>query len=361
MTRALAFVASLGVFVAALGVVVPAAPAVALPPGTKVQMYQGGLSFPVDMAWVAGTKKIFFTEKNTGKVRVMVGRRLLGRACVDIPVASDGEQGALGITLHPRFQRTKWLYVMYTNASPEEMRVTRYTVKRNRCGRAKRIMANVPASSGYHNGGQLEFVGGKLFISTGENHNAGAAQSKTNRLGKILRYNADGSVPATNPFSIPGNRNPVWSYGHRNPFGLAHKPGTSKLYETENGPGCDDELNLIKKGRNYGWGENYESGGYCGTAGVGDNPKGPLKRWTPPIVPTDPWWYRGRMGALSGSLYMGDFEGNLHRFVMNARGTRVRDDRIIHSTDSIVDVSKGPGGWLYFLTPSSIQRIVPSN
>lgn len=329
-------------------------PSVALPSGVRVQTWEGGLSFPVDMAWVKGTKKIFFTEKNTGKIRVMIRRRLLRRACTTLDVANAGEQGALGIVLHPRFKKNKWLYVMYTNRAPEEMRVTRFRVRRNRCRSPKTIMANVPASSGYHNGGQLEFVGNKLFISTGENHNAAAAQMTTNRLGKILRYNADGSIPKGNPFSTALDRNPVWSYGHRNPFGLARKPGTKRLYESENGPSCDDELNLIRKGRNYGWGANYE----CGS-GQGTDPVSPLKRWTPPIVPTDPWWYRGRMKSLSGSLYMGDFDGNLHRFVMNDRGTRVRRDRVIYRGDPIVDVSKGPGGWLYFLTPTSIKRIVP--
>lgn len=342
------------VLVAAALVLIEPPPVRALPSGTRVQTYEGGLSFPIDMAWVKGTKKIFFTEKDTGKIRVMIGRRLLARACVRLDVANDGEQGALGIVLHPSFKHNKWLYVMYTNRSPEEMRVTRFRVRRNRCGDPKTIMANVPASSGYHNGGQLEFVGSKLFVSTGENHDAAAAQSTSNRLGKILRYNDDGTVPDGNPFSTATDRNPVWSYGHRNPFGLARKPGTERLYETENGPDCDDELNLIRKGGNYGWGANYQ----CGS-GQGASPIAPLKRWTPPIVPTDPWWYRGRMKSLSGSLYMGDFNGDLHRFVMNDRGTRVRRERIIYSGDAIVDVSKGPGGWLYFLTPSSIMRIVP--
>lgn len=332
----------------------PVGLSVAVPSGTKVQTYKSGLAFPVDMAWVPGSKKVFFTEKETGKVRVLKGRRLLARPCVDIDVASEGEQGALGIVLHPSFEQTRWLYVMYTNASPEEMRVTRYRVTRNRCGSPKTILAGVPASSGYHNGGQLEFVGNKLFVSTGENHDASQAQSRTSRLGKILRFNANGTIPPGNPFSTAADPNPVWSYGHRNPFGLAHRPGTKKLYETENGPSCDDELNLIRKGRNYGWGSGYD----CGS-GVGDNPKAPLKRWTPIIVPTDPWWYRGRMKRLSGHLYMGDFQGKLHRFFMNRRGTRVREDRVIHRGDPIVDVSKGPGGWLYFMTPSSILRIVP--
>lgn len=335
--------------------VLPSTPLNAVPQGTKVQTYKAGLAFPVDMAWVPGTRKVFFTEKDSGKVRVLIGKRLLGRACVDLAVASDGEQGALGIVLHPRFKKTKWLYVMYTNASPEEMQVSRFTVRQNRCRSPKLIMSGVPASSGLHNGGQLEFVGRKLFVSTGDNLDAGQAQNTSSKLGKILRFNADGTIPETNPFNTALDKNPVWSYGVRNPFGLARRPGTTKLYETENGTDCDDELNLIKRGRNYGWGDNYQ----CGS-GRGEDPVDPLKRWTPVIVPTDPWWYRGRMKKLSGSLYMGDFNGDLHRLVMNDKGTQVTADRIIHSGDPIVDVSKGPGGWLYFMTPSAIFRIVPN-
>lgn len=330
------------------------ATASALPRGIGVSTYRDNLAFPIDMAWVKGTKKIFFTEKNTGKIRVMVGRRLKARACANLDVSSSGESGALGIVLHPNFRNNHWLYVYYTNASPRENRVARFTVEDNNCRNRKIIVEGLAAGSGYHNGGQLEFVGDKLFVSVGENHSAGNAQQTGNRLGKILRFNGDGSVPDGNPFSLPGNPNPVWSYGHRNPFGLAHKPGTKQLFETENGPSCDDELNRIKKGRNYGWGDNYD----CGS-GVGINPKRPLRRWTPVIVPTDLWWYRGRMDRLSNRLYMGDFSaGKLHRFVLNPKGTRIRKHSVIYNNPSgIVDVSEGPGGWLYFLTPSSIRRI----
>jgi glucose/arabinose dehydrogenase len=324
----------------------------ALPSGTRVQTYKGSLNFPIDIAWVEGTNKLFFTEKNTGRIRVMVGRRLLTIPCRDLPQFSGGEAGALGITLHPGYENNHWLYVYFTKNSPRENRVVRFKVENNRCVNRRVILKGLPASSGYHNGGQLEFMNGKLFIAVGEDHSPGNAQNTSNRLGKILRVNPDGSIPSGNPFN-----NKVWSYGHRNPFGLAAHPSKSWLFETENGPSCDDELNRIRKGRNFGWGDSYPCGG-----GVGPNPVGPLRRWTPPIVPTDLWWYRGRMGKLSGSLYMGDFgNGRLHRFRLNSTGSNVVGHSIVVDMGSgIVDVSKGPGGWLYFATSSAIFRIVPN-
>jgi aldose sugar dehydrogenase len=329
-----------------------ASPVDAVPKGTKVVTYKDGLAFPVDMAWVRGSNKIFFTEKG-GNIRVMVGKKLLGTPCKRLDVNSAGERGALGIVLHPQFESNHYLYVFYTKASPLEHRVTRFTVRKNRCKSAKHIVTGLNASSsGYHNGGQLEFAGGKLFVTTGEAHSPSLAQDTGNRLGKVLRYNPGGGIPNDNPF---GNDNPVWSYGHRNPFGLARKPGSKRLYSTENGPSCDDELNLIKKGRNYGWGSGYS----CGTNGVGSNPKGPLRRWSSVIVPTDPWWYKGDLRRLNGSLYVGDFGGRLHRIGFTNNGKKLDFDRVIHSApNGITDVSIGPGGKLYFLTTQAIYRIV---
>ena len=335
----------------------PRSEATAKPQVLRVETYRKGLSFPVDMAWVEGTRRFFFTEKDTGRVRVMVGRRLIDRPCADLDVAAEGERGALGIVLHPDFSTNAKLYVYYTNRSPLENRVSQFTVEENRCVDERAIVTGISASSsGYHNGGQLEFVGNKLFVATGEAHLPATAQATDNLLGKILRFNADGTIPASNPFNEAGERNPVWSYGHRNPFGLAVRAGTSQLFESENGPGCDDELNRILPGRNYGWGDLYE----CGTPGVGPNPEPPLARWGTVIVPTDLFWYVGRISSLSDDLYMGDFaQGRLHRFHLNDEGTRILDRAVVHDApEGIVDVTNGPGGWLYFMTPSAIYRIV---
>ena len=346
--------AMLAVGVAA--VVLFPAPVLALPDGTEVQAYETGLAFPVDMAWVKGTKKIFFTEKDSGNIRVLNKGKLLATSCRNLDVDNSGERGALGIALDPDYQDNHRLYVYYTNRDPLENRVTRFKVKNNRCKNPTNIITGISSASGYHNGGQLEFVRGKLFVTTGEGHDPSEAQDTGNRLGKVLRYTPGGKIPDGNPFSTADSKSSVWSYGHRNGFGLAHKPGTNLLYQTENGPSCDDELNLIKKGRNYGWGSGYT----CGTKGVGPDPKGPMKRWSSVIAPTDPTWYEGKLDALDKDLYMGDYNnGHLHRLVIKGDGTKFKKDRIIYrSGDSIQDVAEGPGGWLYFATTTGIFRIV---
>ena len=324
----------------------------------KAQVYKGGLDFPVDLAWVDGTEKLFFTEKATGNIRVLNGRQLVPKPCATVPATALGEQGTLGITLDPAFDDNGYLYVYYTNEEPHENRVTRFIVKGDRCIEPEHIITGIPAfDSTRHVGGQLEIIDDKLFVSVGDGYSEPAnAQDTSGPLGKVNRYNLDGSIPDDNPFSGDGGASPAWSIGHRNPFGLAHNPDTGQLYETENGPDCDDELNLVEEGVNYGWGPDYE----CGTAGVGKNPRGPLVAWTPPIVPTDPWFYKGATQDLTGSLYVGDFgSGKLHRFVMNSDGTKVLEDEIVYDSPSqIVDVTEGPGQLLYIATPDAIYRFV---
>ncbi len=324
----------------------------------KAKVYKGKLDFPVDMAWQEGTETIFFTEKATGNIRVLHGRNLVEQPCATVPANAAGERGTLGIVLDPEFESNGFLYVYYTNESPIENRVTRFVVDGDRCTNPEHIITGIPATDATrHVGGQLEIVDGKLFVSVGDGYqDHSTAQDVSGPLGKINRYNLDGSIPDDNPFSKGGDRSPAWTLGHRNPFGLAHNPETSQIYATENGPHCDDELNLIEKGRNYGWGPGYE----CGSKGVGEDPRKPLVAWTPPIVPTDLWFYTGTTDSLAGALYMGDFgTGRLHRFVMNDAGTEVREDEIVYDSPSqIVDVSEGPDGLLYFATPDAIHRLV---
>ena len=326
-------------------------------PVSKPQLVADNLDFPVDMARVENTKVFFFTEKATGKIRSAVGNRIVRRPCAVLSVNSEGERGTLGIATDPAFERNHWLYVYYTNAEPLENRVTRFTVRGNQCTEPTDIISLPADPSTRHNGGQLEFVGSKLFVAVGDGYSTPAlAQDLTSPLGKILRFNRDGSIPEGNPFSAPQQPNPVWSYGFRNPFGLTHSPDSGRLYATDNGPECDDELNLVHRGGNYGWGP----GKTCGGRGVGRHPHRPMVSWTPPIAPTDPWFYTGSIEPFTGNIFVGDFNtGRVHRFELNDEGTEVVRQSVLHDFDrQVADVSEGPRGFLYVLTIDSIKRFV---
>lgn len=339
------------------------------PSGTVVQTHVGNLDFPVDMAWERGTKRIFFTEQDTGKIRVVVGSTLIEQPCRILDVAPNYEQGLLGITLHPDFDDNDFLYVYFTKRAPRENRIVRYVVENNRCTERALIVKDIPAKI-VHNGGQLEFVDGKLFVSTGDaNVPANAydltldqdpeAKVESSLAGKILRYNDDGTIPDDNPYvGVAGHNPAIWSYGHRNGFGLANRGGTSLLFETENGPRCHDEVNLIEPGVDYGWPPaDIET---C--TGYRPGSREPLARWNDTIAPTDAHWYDGRLEAFEPGLYFGDFNfGKIHFLDMSADGTQVlngdRGQVVYDGRAPIIDVAKGPGGWFYFLTPSAIKRI----
>ncbi|MDF1497563.1 MAG: PQQ-dependent sugar dehydrogenase [Patescibacteria group bacterium] len=163
-----------------------------------------------------------------------------------------GEGGLLGMALHPDFDNNQWIYIYKTTLENGRLRnqVERYIFKDGFTDRFL-ILDDIPADAN-HNGGRIEFgPDGKLYVTTGDAGNGDLAQNTSSLAGKILRINDDGSIPNDNPFS-----NEVWSYGHRNPQGLAWD-GNGRLWATEHGrsgfASGYDELNLIERGNNYGW------------------------------------------------------------------------------------------------------------
>lgn len=165
-------------------------------------------------------------------------------------VYAIGEGGLLGMTLHPNFKTNQYIYVYYTYREGDRAlnKVKRFRVENNSFVEDKVIIDKIPGADN-HNGGRIKFgPDGKLYITAGDSLNANLAQDKSSLAGKILRLNDDGSIPGDNPFS----GSPVYSYGHRNPQGLAWDRN-GQLWETEHGPQAHDEVNQIKKGANYGW------------------------------------------------------------------------------------------------------------
>ncbi len=174
---------------------------------------------------------------------------------------TDGEGGLLGLAIAPTFTSDHWLYVMHT--SPADNRIVRIKLNGNVLDTStEQILLTGILRNKYHNGGRLRFgPDGKLYASTGDAQNGDNAQNKGGLNGKVLRLNPDGSIPTDNPFG-----NYVWSYGHRNPQGLAFD-SQGRLWEQEFGNSVMDETNLIVKGGNYGWPACEGTIGACGTAG----------------------------------------------------------------------------------------------
>lgn len=205
----------------------------------EVDTIVGGLDVPWDLAFISDDTALV-SERNTARIRsVTAGGDVTEVGVVD-GVEPGGEGGLHGIA---RFE--DWLYVYYTAAS--DNRVVRMPFDGSSLGDQEVIIDGIP-KAGIHNGGRIVFgPDGMLYIAAGDSSNGGLAQDVDSLAGKILRLNPDGSVPDGNPFDSP-----VWSYGHRNPQGLAFDDN-DQLWASEFGQNTWDELNRIEAGENYGW------------------------------------------------------------------------------------------------------------
>ncbi len=330
-------------------------------------------NFPVGMVFLPdGT--LLYNEKTTGSVRlVRPDGRLQAEPVITLPTSALQERGMLGIAVDPAFEQNQYVYVVHTREGTARdfpaNQLVRFRLVDGR-GVDPQVLASYPITNGslMHNGGNVHFdAEGRLYLSLGDYGHAAHAQDLNSPLGKILRFEVteDGVTAARgNPY---GDDNPAYAIGFRNPFDFTFDALTGRLYVSEVGPNCDDEINLVLPGFNYGWREGYACVGTGLILGLALYVP-PLLSFTPVEAPTGLIVYRGEaFPAWQGNLLFCNWNfGDLRRVVLSPDGTKAE---AVHKLDlgSVgcrIDLVEGPDGALYFGTveanSGAIMRIVPA-
>jgi glucose/arabinose dehydrogenase len=232
--------------------------AATLPSGFAENQVAGGLSNPTAMAF-APDGRLFVCQQG-GQLRVIKNGALLPTPFVSLTVDSAGERGLLGVTFDPNFATNQFVYVYYTTSSPStHNRVSRFTANGDVALAGSEVVIlelNNLSGATNHNGGAIHFgPDNKLYLAVGENATPANAQTLNNLLGKILRINADGTIPTDNPFfnTATGNNRAIWALGLRNPYTFAFQPGTGRMLINDVGQSAWEEINVGQAGANYGW------------------------------------------------------------------------------------------------------------
>jgi glucose/arabinose dehydrogenase len=339
---------------AVVGTIPPAFAATAVPVAT-------GLNDPVGFTF-APNGELVYLERHTGWLRFRNLQTDVDRQVYRVgSVNSEGERGALGVDLHPAWPTSPFVYVFATRNTPAGVRnqVLRIRLEGGSAVAVRVILSSPAGPNGRHNGGRIAFgPDGKLYVVIGDDALAANSQDLTSNLrGKILRVNADGSIPADNPFG-----DQVWAYGVRNSIGFAFDPATGRLWHQDNGPECNDELNRIVRGGNHGWGPLHD----CPNT----NNSGPTPRILPkhtfvePVGLTGVAFCRacGLGSAASGDLFVGAVnDGRIRRFDLNSTRTGFASGpvTVLDRPGPVLSIEPGPNGNLFFSDFNGVYRIAP--
>src|SRR5919197_3010414 len=329
----------------------------------RVETVVSGLEVPWSIAFTPDGRMIF-TER-PGRVRVFEGGRLRPEPLAVIPdVEPTGESGLMGLALHPQFATNHLLYLAYAYSSrgDERVRVVRFRETGGGLTDRKVIIEEIPAAQ-FHAGTRLRFgPDGKLYVTTGDATTREIAQRLDSLGGKVLRLNDDGTVPPDNPFvNQPNARPEIWTYGHRNSQGIDWQPGTNLLFETEHGPsGFDgpdggDEVNIVERGKNYGWPVVHHRA-------TKEGMESPLLEYTPACAPASGTFYRGSaLAQFKGNYFFGCLAGRgLQRVVLDGRRVVSQERLLERQYGRIREVAEGPDGALYFSTSNRDGRGTPA-
>ena len=325
------------------------------PAAIDAQQIASGLDYPAAFTF-APDGRIFYGERFTGEIRIFDPSNATDTHFFTVSnISTIGEQGLLGLALAPGYPGRSYLFAYATRVSADSS--LRDQILRIRdvggTGRgAKFIWSSDTTAGDYHDGGRILFgPGQRLYAVMGEGHDSTNAQDLSNDAGKILRMTHTGAVPPDNP--IAGSR--IWSYGHRNSYGFTFDPLTNNLWQTENGPTCNDEINLIAKGANFGWGPSET----CSTPPPppqntnqdGPNPVLPLAFFNPTIAPVGTAFCVGcGIPSAEGALFFGAYNTHqIRQVVLTANRMGIASVTTVYTHPSaVLSMERGPDEAVYF-------------
>jgi glucose/arabinose dehydrogenase len=277
----------------------------------KITEIASGLSSPWSMVQL--NKNTYLVSERTGSLR-LISKGNVSEPIKNVPsVFARSQGGLMDLVLHPNFEQNQWIYITYAFGKREQnaLRLIRAKLQANQLVDQQELLTIAPwKDTPVHYGARLTFLkDNSLLLTSGDGFDyRESAQKPDSLLGKIIRLADDGSIPADNPFvKDPAVRSEIWSFGHRNPQGIAYDAKRDKVYSNEHGPKGGDEINLIEKGKNYGWpvitqGVDY-SGALITPFKEYRGMEQPLVDWTPSIAPSSLVVYYGLMfPELNGNL-----------------------------------------------------------
>ena len=341
----------------------------------RVERLVGGLDVPWSIAFLPDGQ-LLFTER-TGRLYLMDSPTASPIEIPGLPpVLARDEGGLMAVAIHPDYRRNGWIYLTLSDPGPSGTSMTK--VVRGRLRNAQwsdqeTIFSGSPKTYSELTrsyGSRMVFQNEYLFFTVGDRWDPEQAQNLASPKGKVHRIFADGRIPLDNPFARqPGALGSIWSYGHRNPQGLALDPISGDLWETEHGPRGGDELNCIRKGANYGWplathGMNYDGTPVSDRADI-EGAEPPIRHWTPSIASSPIHFYSGdAFPQWKGNLFLGSLaKQQLFRFVVD--GDRIVEQELVFADlGRVRDIQTGPDGFLYISLelpgePGYLIRLVP--
>lgn len=356
-------------------------PGTEIPPGAYIETSEN-LKFYLDtvasgfnIVWgidFLNEKEMIVTDK-TGKLYLISLEDGTYKEVTGLPAIETGGQGGLlDVLVHPDYKTNGWVYFAYSAQGNGGVgtAVSRAKINGTVLTDLQLLFQTDPGmSGGGHFGCRMQIVGSDLYFGLGERYSAKEqAQNLSNHLGKLIRIKDDGSIPTDNPFvGTAGAKPEIWSYGHRNPQGLYYDAQTQLLWEHEHGPKGGDELNIIQKGKNYGWPEITFGLDYDGSVISEDTARAgmeqPVFYWVPSIAPCGLTRIKGnKYPEWQNDFFIGGLVSqSLFRLRVDNSNKVIQQEKLLDELFRVREVAEGPDGYLYISTesPGTIFRLLP--